>query len=97
MLENFSPVGNSSAGHEGAHERLRAAADLTGVSAAQGEPAKAKFGKKKMMQLGELVPFHATGGDLVRDYAQCPEATGYDFLAAPEIDASPPRSWRGFC
>jgi hypothetical protein len=61
------------------------------------KPAKAKFGKKKMMQLGALVPFHATGGDLVCDYAQCPEATGYDFLAAPEIDTSPPRSWRGFC
>ena len=37
------------------------------------------------MQLGVLVPFHATDGDprAVRDYAQCLEATGYDFLEAP--------------
>jgi hypothetical protein len=37
------------------------------------------------MQLGVLVPIHATHGDprAVRDYAQCPEAKGYDFLEAP--------------
>jgi hypothetical protein len=38
------------------------------------------------MQLGALVPFHATGGDpdTMRDYALCLEASGYDFLEAPD-------------
>jgi len=38
------------------------------------------------MQLGALVPFSDTGGDpsLVRDFAQTLEATGYDFLEAPD-------------
>ena len=38
------------------------------------------------MQLGFLAPFGVTGGDpsLVRDFAQSLEATGYDFLEAPD-------------
>jgi alkanesulfonate monooxygenase SsuD/methylene tetrahydromethanopterin reductase-like flavin-dependent oxidoreductase (luciferase family) len=38
------------------------------------------------MLLGALVPFHDTGGDpdTVREYAQALEATGYDFLEAPD-------------
>jgi hypothetical protein len=38
------------------------------------------------MQLGALMPFHDTGGDLdtVREYAQGLEAAGCDFLEAPD-------------
>ncbi|HUB15551.1 MAG TPA: LLM class F420-dependent oxidoreductase [Acetobacteraceae bacterium] len=38
------------------------------------------------MQLGALVPFGDIGGDpsVVRDFAQSVEATGYDFLEAPD-------------
>jgi hypothetical protein len=37
------------------------------------------------MQMGVLIPFHATDGDprAVRDYAQNLEATGHGFLEAP--------------
>jgi hypothetical protein len=71
--------------HANARE-IAPGADLAGESSAQGEPAKAKPGKNKTMQLGVLVPFHATDGgpDTVRDYAQWLEATGYGFLETPD-------------
>jgi hypothetical protein len=39
-----------------------------------------------IMLLGALVPFHDTGGDpdTVRESAQAREASGYDFLEAPD-------------
>jgi hypothetical protein len=74
-------------------------ADLAGESSAQGEPAKAKPGKNKTMQLGVVVPYHATDGglDTVRDYAQWLEATCYDFLETPDhalgADIATRRDW----
>jgi hypothetical protein len=85
MLSNSPPVGNSLAGYADARVRLRPASTWL-VNPPLRENLPSKLGKNKTMQLGVLVPFHATDGDpdTVRDYAQCLKATAYDFLEAPD-------------
>src|SRR5437868_12880348 len=44
------------------------------------------LGRRRMMQLGALIPFGDIGGDpaVLREYAQTAESIGYHFIEAPD-------------